>query len=265
MVALVAIQLVGPWLVRAMINAVTDPEAGPDTMKRRHLLLGGGAAAALGLGAYAAKEKGVTFPHFFPPLWIVPYLEEEPMFKDHRGSYATASFGPWRRETSIVASERFERDPLSVRAQFGLGLAHGYLSIETKEVADFFAGIPDILGLVGVTGLGADLSMDDEKLDPTARREPARQLGRGFANIVGGALEIPVCMINTNKQRGDFAGATTGLAQGVWRFAVREVVGVVEVFTFPMGWEPIVDPEYPLQPVRTTDWDVRTPAFMRRL
>jgi ATP-binding cassette subfamily B protein len=32
MVALVAIQLVGPWLVRAMINAVTDPEAGPDTM-----------------------------------------------------------------------------------------------------------------------------------------------------------------------------------------------------------------------------------------
>ena len=32
MLALVAIQLLGPWLVRAMINAVTDPEAGPDTM-----------------------------------------------------------------------------------------------------------------------------------------------------------------------------------------------------------------------------------------
>ncbi len=32
MLALVAIQLVGPWLVRAMINAVTDPEAGPETM-----------------------------------------------------------------------------------------------------------------------------------------------------------------------------------------------------------------------------------------
>lgn len=32
MIALVAIQLVGPWLVRAMINAVTDPGAGPDTM-----------------------------------------------------------------------------------------------------------------------------------------------------------------------------------------------------------------------------------------
>ena len=32
MIALVAIQLVGPWLVRTMINAVTDPGAGPDTM-----------------------------------------------------------------------------------------------------------------------------------------------------------------------------------------------------------------------------------------
>ena len=32
MIALVAIQLVGPWLVRAMINAVTSPDAGPDTM-----------------------------------------------------------------------------------------------------------------------------------------------------------------------------------------------------------------------------------------
>ena len=32
MLALVAVQLLGPWLVRAMINAVTAPEAGPDTM-----------------------------------------------------------------------------------------------------------------------------------------------------------------------------------------------------------------------------------------
>ena len=32
MLALVGIQLLGPWLVRAMISAVTDPEAGPETM-----------------------------------------------------------------------------------------------------------------------------------------------------------------------------------------------------------------------------------------
>lgn len=32
MLILVGIQLLGPWLVRAMISAVTDPEAGPETM-----------------------------------------------------------------------------------------------------------------------------------------------------------------------------------------------------------------------------------------
>ncbi|MCK4682113.1 ABC transporter ATP-binding protein, partial [Candidatus Bipolaricaulota bacterium] len=32
MLALVGIQLLGPWLVRAMVAAVTDPEAGPKTL-----------------------------------------------------------------------------------------------------------------------------------------------------------------------------------------------------------------------------------------
>ncbi|MCK5586578.1 ABC transporter ATP-binding protein, partial [Candidatus Bipolaricaulota bacterium] len=32
MLALVGIQLLGPWLVRAMISAVTDPGADPETM-----------------------------------------------------------------------------------------------------------------------------------------------------------------------------------------------------------------------------------------
>jgi len=32
MIVLVGVQLIGPWLVRAMINAVTNPDAGPDTM-----------------------------------------------------------------------------------------------------------------------------------------------------------------------------------------------------------------------------------------
>ncbi len=32
MLILVAVQLVGPWLVRAMINAVTDPQMGPETL-----------------------------------------------------------------------------------------------------------------------------------------------------------------------------------------------------------------------------------------
>ncbi|MCK5805269.1 MAG: exosortase system-associated protein, TIGR04073 family [Lentisphaeria bacterium] len=226
------------------------------------------------LGAYAANEKGVTFPGVpvpfvpfilpLPPLWLVPYFEDEVVHQTHSGNYATASFGPWRKETSLVASERFERDPYNVRAQLGLGIVHGYVSVESKEVADFFTGIPDILQLVGINNLGTDLCQDDAKLDPTAVREPANQLGRGIANVLVGVLEVPTTMMRVGKEQGDFAGATAGLAHGVWRFAVREVVGVFEVITFPFGWEPMIEPAYPLQPARVSDWDLRKPAFMSK-
>ncbi|MCK5586985.1 ABC transporter ATP-binding protein [Candidatus Bipolaricaulota bacterium] len=46
MLVLVGIQLLGPWLVRAMISAVTDPEAGPETMALLARL------ALLALGVY---------------------------------------------------------------------------------------------------------------------------------------------------------------------------------------------------------------------
>jgi len=49
MLALVGIQLIGPWLVRAMISAVTDPEAGPDTMALIARL------ALLALGVYVIR------------------------------------------------------------------------------------------------------------------------------------------------------------------------------------------------------------------
>ena len=49
MLALVGIQLIGPWLVRAMISAVTAPEAGPDTMALIARL------ALLALGVYVIR------------------------------------------------------------------------------------------------------------------------------------------------------------------------------------------------------------------
>jgi len=49
MLVLVGIQLLGPWLVRAMISAVTDPEAGPDTMVLIARL------ALLALGVYVIR------------------------------------------------------------------------------------------------------------------------------------------------------------------------------------------------------------------
>jgi len=204
------------------------------------------------LGAYAARERGVEFPHFLPPLWLVPYVEDEPILRHHAGVYRTTSFGPWRRENTLIEERRFRRAPADLRAQLGLGLGQVYVNVDSMAVADFFAGV-----------VGIDLQSDDEDLDPNARRYPADQLGRGVTNVCAGIIEVPFNMMQVTKDRGDFAGATTGVAQGVWRFLVRETVGVVEVITFPMGWPAIIDPEYPFLPGRSTDWGVNTPTFMR--
>lgn len=215
------------------------------------------------LGAYASNERGVAFPLAFPhpigllvtpPLWTVPYLEDEPVFRTHGGAYRTAVFGPNRRESTMANDVRFERQKWDVRAQVGLGLVHVYYAFDPLEAYDFVAGI-----------FTFDPSDDDEKLDPTAVREPARQLGRGLTNFLAGSAEIPHTMIQVTKQEGDFAGATTGLAKGVWRGAIRTSVGLMEIVTFPMGWKNIVDPEYPLQSTRAADWRVLRPEFRDRL
>ncbi len=205
------------------------------------------------LGAYVAKERGVSFPHFFPPLWLVPYLEDKPVLRTHSGYYRTRAYGPTRYENSPLQEERFHREPQDIRLQVGLLVGQLYANIRTKEVADFAAGV-----------FGADPLGDDEGLDPTARREPMRQLGRGIANLLGSFLEIPLNMIRTNRTRGDFAGASSGLIDGFSRFGTRFAVGAMEIVTFPMGWEPIIEPEYILEPARNTEWRTTAPAFRRR-
>jgi putative exosortase-associated protein (TIGR04073 family) len=215
------------------------------------------------IGAYTANERGVTFPLAFPhpvgalispPLWSVPYLEGQTVFTSHGGKYSTSCFGPRRRESSIAKEVRFERQMWDVRAQVGLGLVHAYYAFDPLEAYDFLAGV-----------FTFDPKMDDEQLDPTMIRKPGRQLGRGFANLCGGIFEIPQSMIQVTREQGDFAGATTGVAQGVWRFVLREGVGAMEIVTFPMGWNPVIEPEYPMQPVRSSDWQVVRPEFRERL
>ena len=50
------------------------------------------------LGAYVSYERGVDFPHFLPPLWLIDYYGRRPVFNFHEGYYATASLGPWRKQ-----------------------------------------------------------------------------------------------------------------------------------------------------------------------
>ena len=88
--------------------------------------------------------------------------------------------------------------------------------------------------------------------------DPVRKLGRGVANTALGALEIPICGYDTNKEEGGIAAWTGGLFKGIARFFAREGVGILEILTFPMplpgcmddpreagwGYGPIMRPEW---------------------
>lgn len=84
-----------------------------------------------------------------------------------------------------------------------------------------------------------------------------RQFGRGVANVLGGITEIPITVHAVTREEGDFAGLTLGTLKGVGRFLTREVVGVFEVLTFPLGMEPIIEPEFPMQGDALNRWHVR--------
>jgi putative exosortase-associated protein (TIGR04073 family) len=206
----------------------------------------------LQLGAYTAKETGASFPHFLPPLWLVTHFDDEPIFTKHEGRYSTRCFGPRRVESSQLRDLRFPRSPWDIRLQLGLGLGQVYGRIKLLEVGDFITGF-----------VGLDLAKDDKVLSPTITRNPARQLGRGISNVVTGLWEIPTNMIETTNSDGHLAGITTGLFRGIYRGLARELTGVVEIITFPMGWEPVIEPEFMFTGDNYPPWSVNPLPFQR--
>ncbi len=204
----------------------------------------------LQLGAYTDNEEGVSFPNFLPPLWLITKADGEQVFRDHSGRYWTYSVGPYRKELTQAKDVRFRRAPWDVRAQVGLGIAQVYLAIDAKQTLDFLAGF-----------LTLDPAKDDQQLGVVVKRQPARQLGRGICNLALGIIEVPVNIESVNKDQGGFAAVTYGLCRGLWRFGIREVTGVFETVTFPFGWGPIVEPEFPFQPVRDTEWRINPLPF----
>ena len=205
------------------------------------------------LGAMVTKERGVDFPHFIPPFWLAHYYQQKPIFRTHEGYCATAAFGPWRAEkVDPELGARFDRDKWDIRLEAAV-LAHLYINIDTDEIGDFLAGF-----------VGWDPKHDDQEVDVTVPRRPADQFGRGICNILFGILEIPFNIIRVTEEEGDMPGISKGVGLGVWRFVVREVVGVVELVTFPFGWTAIIEPEYPVQKTKNVVWKVRRPSFHKR-
>ncbi len=207
------------------------------------------------LAAITKTGKGVEFPHFIPPFWMFHYYQQKRVFRAHNGTYNAVAFGPWRKQ-NVTEEERhmvtFTSEKWDMRLEVA-AIAHLYANIKLEEVADFVTGF-----------VGYDFTNDDQKIeDSIDRRRPADQFGRGVCNILFGALEIPLNMLRVTDAEGDMAGISKGLAVGVWRFVIRELVGVVELVTFPFGWEPIIRPEYLWQNSEGMTWQISRPSFQR--
>jgi len=101
-----------------------------------------------------------------------------------------------------------------------------------------------LLTFVLVTSL-AQAGVDD----PPTGNNAIRKLGRGFANVLFGFIEIPNQYTHAVSEHGGAAGLTYGVPKGIARWIGREFVGVYEIVTFPApvpsGYKPIMRPEFP--------------------
>lgn len=88
--------------------------------------------------------------------------------------------------------------------------------------------------------------------------KPVEKLGRGIANVAFGPLEILMKGYDVTQAQGGIAGLTYGALKGVSWTIAREVVGVIDIVTFPFplpgcpddpndagwGYGPIMNPPW---------------------
>ena len=95
---------------------------------------------------------------------------------------------------------------------------------------------------------------------------PIEKLSRGIANVALGPLEILFHSYNVAQNDGGVKGITYGTLSGFCYFICRELVGILEIVTFPFplpgcpndpndagwGYGPIMQPEWVVTP--ENDW-----------
>ena len=99
----------------------------------------------------------------------------------------------------------------------------------------------------------------DSKTMENVADGPIRKLGRGVANVVFGVFEVFIQPYKVNEVEGGVAALSYGLFKGIFYFITREIVGVVEIITFPVplpgastskyywstwGYGPLLEPEW---------------------
>lgn len=131
--------------------------------------------------------------------------------------------------------------------------------------------------LLMMAGTGSELlAVDNLSFNPS---EPtgyenywnciSRKLGRGISNTAFGVLEIPLRIYDVRFEEGGIAGLTYGTLNGLGYFILRELVGVLDIATFPLplpgcpndhvngigwGFGPVLSPEWILSP-ETDPWN----------
>ena len=123
----------------------------------------------LNLGLLYTNGHGVDFPHFIPPFWLAHYYQHKPIFHTFNGTYKTCAFGPFRKEVFYPndAEVTYTKTPWDIRLEAAI-ILDVYAEIDLAEIFDFIAGFALF-----------DPSGDDQELDPSARRMPVDQFGRG--------------------------------------------------------------------------------------
>ncbi|MBP5183253.1 MAG: exosortase system-associated protein, TIGR04073 family [Lentisphaeria bacterium] len=120
-----------------------------------------------------------------------------------------------------------------------------------------------ILSLMVAVGVSSAYAYSDEYERYPVWDRIIRKLGRGISNAAFGVCEFPIKWLEVNREEGGFAAITYGTFRALGYFVIREVVGVVEIVTFPVplpGCSSVPDsPEWGYAPIIRPEW-VITPA-----
>lgn len=80
-------------------------------------------------------------------------------------------------------------------------------------------------------------------------QDKVAKVERGFANMIGGVVEIPGTVTETTRKEGPWKGYTVGFLKGLAMVPVRTAVGVYEFLTFyvpaPADYAPVLKPATP--------------------
>ncbi|MCX7019750.1 MAG: exosortase system-associated protein, TIGR04073 family [bacterium] len=103
----------------------------------------------------------------------------------------------------------------------------------------------------------------DEYRETSTFGRMQNKLGRGLANVITGAIEIPKNISNEWRKSDPVTGVIVGGVKGIGWAATRVAVGAFETVTFPVpvppNYEPLMQPALPLPGV----WGEQLPYFDR--